>query len=149
MTLRSKIARWLDPEMAARSDAADEAELRAFELTAQVQRCNNQIDHMRGELSGLTNANDVIRDANIKLQLHNEETAKTYAKRVMTILIQRAALERALPYVLDAEDDITDKLDGKVSKACRVALEATLAAVRADIEQVSNALNAGNAEPKA
>ena len=141
MILRTKIARWLDPELAARSDAADEAELKSYELQGQLQRANNQIDHMRGEMSGLTNANDIFRDANVKLQLRNEEQRRNIAGHGMTIIQMRAALNRALPYVLDAEDDLREQLNKKLGTKRREAVEATLAAVVDDVRQINAAIN--------
>ena len=140
MTIRTKIARWLDPELAARSDAADEAELRAFEMKGELQRANNTLAALRGDLSGLTNANDVFRDANIKLQLRSEEQRKSNTARGLTIIQLRAALQRALPYVLDAEDDLRDQLNKKLGTKRREAAEATLAAVSDDVKQINSAL---------
>lgn len=115
-TLRLKLATWLAPSLK-NYKAMFEGQL------AETVSLGESIARLKGDAAMLTQANDDARDRVLVAALR--------------IAILRSALKKAMPYVIDAVDEIDEQLARRnLAKASREALTATREAVHADLDDV-------------
>lgn len=119
MSWRTKIARWVDPDAYAdREDDAEEIkelQIRAAELAGDLVNSEEQVSDLQARLATCAANNLNAKGVNAEL---------------------RKALNGAIAYVIDHVDDLQQQLDelGPKSRK-RVALEATLGAVKYDLDR--------------